>query len=94
MKKVTKTLLTFEVLLTLCLIQVTDSLQLVQNRPQKQSEFQVYGQSVIGLDGSVEKSLAAVIRVPRHQPANEMPNDEPETSSGKHHSMTSSFLKD
>lgn len=43
-------------------------------------DFQVYGHSVIGLDGTVEKSLAAVIRVPREQPTNEMPNDEPDTS--------------
>ena len=53
--------------------------------------FQVYGQSVISGDGTVEKSLAAVVRVPREQPKNEasanemMPNDEPESgsSSGK-----------
>ena len=52
--------------------------------------FQVYGQSVISGDGTVEKSLAAVVRVPREQPknelafANEMPNDEPDSSpSGK-----------
>ena len=49
--------------------------------------FQVYGQSVISGDGTVEKSLAAVVRVPREQPKNEasanemMPNDEPESSS-------------
>ena len=43
--------------------------------------FQVYGQSVINVDGKLEKSLAAVIRVPREQPSNEMPNDEPDTSS-------------
>ena len=61
---------------------------------------QVYGQSVINFDGTVGKSLAAVIRVPREQPrteadwaslpssarTNEMPKDEPDTtpSSGKH----------
>ena len=61
---------------------------------------QVYGQSVINFDGTVGKSLAAVIRVPREQPrteadwaslpssarSNEMPKDEPDTtpSSGKH----------
>ena len=58
---------------------------------------QVYGQSVINFDGTVGKSLAAVIRVPREQPreadwalsssrgSNEMPKDEPDTtpSSGK-----------
>lgn len=49
--------------------------------------FQVYGQSVISGDGTVEKSLAAVVRVPREQPKNEasanemMPNDEPESGS-------------
>ena len=49
--------------------------------------FQVYGQSVISGDGTVEKSLAAVVRVPREQPKNEasanemMPNDEPDSSS-------------
>lgn len=47
---------------------------------QSEEDFQVYGQSVISLDGTVEKSLAAVIRVPREQPTNEMPNDEPDTS--------------
>ena len=57
--------------------------------------FQVYGQSVINVDGMLEKSLAAVIRVPRseqqrqvQQPfSNEMPNDEPDTTSpsGKNH---------
>ena len=58
---------------------------------------QVYGQSVINFDGTMGKSLAAVIRVPREQPreadwalsssrSNEMPKDEPDTtpSSGKH----------
>ena len=59
--------------------------------------FQVYGQSVINVDGMLEKSLAAVIRVPRseqqrqvQQPfSNEMPNDEPDTSpSGKNHCST------
>ena len=64
---------------------------------------QVYGQSVINFDGTVGKSLAAVIRVPREQPrteadwaslpssarSNEMPKDEPDTtpSSGKHSSI-------
>ena len=52
----------------------------------------MYGQSVISGDGTVEKSLAAVVRVPREQPkneaaavfSNEMPNDEPDSSpSGK-----------
>jgi hypothetical protein len=54
---------------------------------------QVYGQSVINGDGTFGRSLAAVIRVPREQPddlndleapklgPNEMPNDEPDTSS-------------
>ena len=52
----------------------------------------VYGQSVINFDGTVGKSLAAVIRVPREQPreanewasnsrSNEMPKDEPDTTS-------------
>ena len=60
--------------------------------------FQVYGQSVINVDGMLEKSLAAVIRVPRseqqrqvQQPfSNEMPNDEPDTTSpsGKNHCNT------
>ena len=59
--------------------------------------FQVYGQSVINVDGMLEKSLAAVIRVPRSeqqrqvQPfSNEMPNDEPDTASpsGKNHCNT------
>ena len=55
-----------------------------------QQSFQVYGQSVINVDGMLEKSLAAVVRVPREQPRNEiMPNDEPDTtSSGKNHCTT------
>ena len=69
-----------------CLLSGTGSLQMMPRSANRMHRFQIYGQSVIGSDGSLEKSLAAVIRVPRHQPTNEMmPNDEPEASSGKHH---------
>ena len=55
-----------------------------QKKGFSQQSFQVYGQSVINVDGMLEKSLAAVVRVPREQPRNEiMLSDEPDTKEGK-----------
>ena len=62
-------------------MNIADPFSIFSPKAFEQERFQVYGQSVINVDGMLEKSLAAVIRVPREQPSSEMPNDEPDTSS-------------